>query len=145
MSATRVHRQALMPYTADQMFGVVNDVAAYARFLPGCLASEVIEESPETMLARIELGKGPVRFSFTTRNRLDRPHAIDMTLAQGPFRRLQGQWRFSAIGAAGCRVELELDFELADGLASRVLGTIFAQVADGLVESFCRRADDLYG
>ena len=141
---TRIRRHALMPYTPAQMFDVVNNVAAYPEFLPWCLSSEVLSESFTEMLARVELGKGPVKKRFTTRNQLDRPGSIHVELDEGPFEMLSGDWLFSAISDAGCKVEMDIAFELKGGLSDKALGVVFSQIAGTLVDAFCRRAEQLY-
>lgn len=141
---SHIRRNALMPYTPAQMYSVVNDVAAYPTFLPWCRASEVLLETETEMLARIELGKGPVHKNFTTRNQLKAPGAISIRLEEGPFEMISGEWTFSPLGDAGCRVDMDLTFELKGGLGEKALGVVLSQIANNLVDAFCDRADELY-
>jgi ribosome-associated toxin RatA of RatAB toxin-antitoxin module len=140
----QVKRSALLPYSCEQMFDVVNDVISYPVFLPWCDASEIIEQSDREMVARLTLAKAGMRQSFTTRNRLERPNAIDMGLVDGPFRSLEGHWRFSALGDDGCKVDMNLRFDFSSKLANMALGKVFEQAADSLVDAFCIRAEKLY-
>jgi len=141
----QVVKSALVPYAAEQMFRLVDRVEDYPRFLPWCAAADVHERGAEHVLASIEIAKGPVRKRFTTRNRLDAGSRIDIELVDGPFKSLAGHWRFTPLGEAGCKVELNLDFELASGLLRRLLGPIFSEITNTMVDAFCRRAREVYG
>jgi ribosome-associated toxin RatA of RatAB toxin-antitoxin module len=139
----RVERSALLPLTPEQVFDVVNDVAAYSEFLPWCDESEVIESSATAMKARLSIVKGGMRQSFTTQNQLVRPNRIDLRLLAGPFSSLEGQWRFTPLGDEGCKVELKLAFDFDSRLANFALGKVFEQAADTMVDAFSRRVRDV--
>ncbi len=140
-----VARSALVPYSCDQMFDIANDANHYPNFLPWCAAAEVFSETESEMVARLELAKGGMHKSFTTRNRKNRPESIDIQLEEGPFHELTGKWTFKALGTAGCKVTLELAFEFSGGFIDSALSRFFSQGADRIVDSFCKRADQLYG
>ena len=140
-----VHRSALMPYSAKQMFDVVNDVVSYPAFLPWCVASELLESSSTVIVARLVLAKGGIRQSFSTRNELHSPDHISMSLVEGPFSLLKGEWHFTQLGDEGCKIEMNLRFDFDNRLMNATLGKVFAVAADRLVDSFCERADALYG
>ena len=91
-----IKRSALVEHSATRMFALVNDVRAYPRRFDWCRAAEVLEEGEDRLVARLELGLGGFATWFTTENALEPPHAIDMHLRDGPFRRLEGRWRFHA-------------------------------------------------
>ncbi|MCG5535343.1 type II toxin-antitoxin system RatA family toxin [Ectothiorhodospira mobilis] len=140
-----ISRQAVVPYTPQEMFDLVNDVESYPRFLPGCRSAAVLERGDDEVKASVELAKGAVRKSFTTRNRLQRHKMIEMRLVEGPFRQLEGFWRFDVLEDGRTRVALDLDFEFSSRLVRAVVGPVFHQVANSLVESFVRRAREVYG
>ncbi|SEP82645.1 Ribosome association toxin PasT (RatA) of the RatAB toxin-antitoxin module [Ectothiorhodospira magna] len=140
-----ISRHALVPYTPKEMFDLVNDVAAYPRFLPGCRGSAVLSANEDEVRASIELAKGAVRKSFTTCNRLQRNKMIEMRLVEGPFRHLEGFWRFDAMSDTASRVSLDLEFEFSNRLMSMAFGPVFHQVANTLVDSFVKRAREVYG
>ena len=100
----QVTRSALLPYSAEQMFDVVNDVANYAMFLPWCSASEVLSQSETEMVARLTISRGSLAQQFTTRNELERPGAINLHLVDGPFTTLEGRWRFYSLGEDGAQI-----------------------------------------
>ena len=139
-----ISRSALLPFSAKQMFDVVNDVASYQDYLPSCSRSEVIESSSEFMVARLTLTKAGVSQQFTTRNKLVDPQRIDLQLVEGPFTSLNGYWLFSQLGNDGCKTEMNLTFDFNSRMLNATFGKVFEQVADSLVEAFCDRAKVLY-
>ncbi len=142
----RVHRSVLVPYSCAQMYALVRDVHDYPKFLPWCAASRVrpVDDSRATVEARVEIAYLGVRSHFTTRNLNRDPEAIELTLVDGPFRDLKGIWNFVPLQDAGCKVVLELEYRFAPGLLGRVIAPVFERVANSLVDSFARRADELY-
>ncbi len=139
----KVERSALMPYSAKQMFAVVDDVATYPEFLPWCVDSEIIEDTPGEMVACLSLSKGALKQRFTTRNQKV-ANEIFMSLVEGPFSDLQGHWRFTQLGEDGCKIEMSLSFDFDSQLMNKTLGRVFETAADKLVDAFCQRADKLY-
>ncbi|MDD3517940.1 MAG: type II toxin-antitoxin system RatA family toxin [Chromatiales bacterium] len=141
-----ISRSALVPYTPAEMYVLVNDIESYPGFLPGCSSAQVLSRSEDEIKATIELSKGAVRKSFTTRNRLLKDKMVEMRLVEGPFRHLEGFWRFDpAREGAGCRVGLDLQFEFSNRLVSLAIGPVFNQIANSLVDAFVRRAREVYG
>ena len=110
-----VARSALLPYSTQQMFDVVNNVEAYPDFLPWCESSEVLEASEKSLTARLCIAKGGVKQSFVTRNDLNPPDHMHLQLVEGPFRILEGDWQFKPLGDDGCRIEMNLRFEMDSG------------------------------
>jgi len=95
------------------MFALVNDIDGYPEFLPGCLSSSLISRSPTEIVASLEVGKGPVHQSFTTKNYLQEPSRVEMTLVKGPFKKLHGVWTFTELSPNRCKIALSIDFELS--------------------------------
>jgi ribosome-associated toxin RatA of RatAB toxin-antitoxin module len=139
----RVERAAVVPYSARAMFNLVNDVARYPEFLPYCRSAAVLEHVDDRMLARIELAKGALRKSFTTRNRLLPDRSIRLELVEGPFRSLQGLWTFEDLTEFEARVALDLEFEFTNRLIALAVGPVFHHLANSLVDAFVQRARQL--
>ena len=140
-----VFRQALMPYSARQMYDIVNDVEHYPAFLPWCAKGELLQQQGEHMLeARILMQKGRLNHSFSTRNRMQPGEWIHIELIDGPFRKLEGDWAFTPLADDGCKIELKLEFEFSSRLVSALIGPVFTQIANSLVDAFCQRAHQLY-
>ncbi len=134
-------RSALVEHSAARMFALVNDVAAYPRRFDWCKASEVLEQGPDRLTARLDLGLGGFSTWFTTDNALSPPHHIDMDLRDGPFKRLQGRWLFHALDECACKVTLRLDFESQSRLLAPALALGMQGLADRMVDDFVREAD----
>ena len=143
--STRIQRSALLPYPAQALYDLVNDVASYPQFLPWCTATEVLESTPAQMRATIKVGKVGLSQQFTTRNSLRPGEAIEMQLEQGPFRSLHGVWTFQPLGESACKITLDLAFEYSGALVKATLGPLFNQAATTMVDAFCQRARQLYG
>ena len=140
-----INRSALVPYSPAEMYALVNDVEAYSDFLPWCKASRVLSRDEDEVRASLDLSRGGFEKSFTTCNRLQKNKMIEMRLVEGPFRHLDGFWRFETLGEHACKVSLARDFEFANKLVGMAMGPIFNQIANTLVDSFCKRAIDVYG
>ncbi len=140
----RVTRSVLVPYSAEQMFALVADVAGYPRFLPWCAGTQVLAQQENAMTARIDIDYHGVRAHFTTDNENRPPESIVITLKDGPFRHLHGEWRFRALGDAGCKVEFELAYEFATPLLERVIGPVFSHIANTFIDAFVRRAEAVH-
>lgn len=140
-----VSRSALVPYPASAMYALVADVQEYPEFLPWCRGVRVLEPGEDSVEASLEIGRGPLRKTFTTRNVMTRDSRIDIELVDGPFKHLQGCWQFVSLDGSGCRIVLDLEFELSNAVLRRTLGPLFSEIADTMVDAFCRRARQLYG
>ncbi|HET7592939.1 MAG TPA: type II toxin-antitoxin system RatA family toxin [Rhodanobacteraceae bacterium] len=141
----QIHRHALVRYTPEQMFDLVNDVEAYPRRFPWCLGAHVIERDDQHLVARLDLRFAGVTQHFSTRNTLDRPHSIRMHFVDGPFDWLHGVWSFTPLGDAGCKVALDLDFEVSNKLTGFAFGLGFKKLADRMVDDFSAEAKRVYG
>lgn len=143
---TTITRSALVLFTPQQMFDLVNDIEQYPTFLPWCKSSEVISKSDQEITASLDLAKGGIRHKFTTRNSLVTAQSITLSLVDGPFQHLNGDWQFDMIGDnQGCRITLNMDFDFSNRLISMALDPIFTQISGSLVDAFCKRAQDIYG
>ena len=143
--STRIQRSALLPYPAQALYDLVNDVASYPLFLPWCASSEVLEASETHMRASLTVAKGNISQRFMTRNGLVPGQRIEMQLEEGPFSQLQGVWEFKALGEKACKISLDLTFDYAGPLVRATLGPLFTQAANTMVDAFCQRAKQLYG
>jgi len=142
---TTINRSALVPFSSAQMYALVNNIEAYPDFLPWCSGSCILQQSEVEIEATVELSKGQLHKAFTTRNRLLKDKEIEMQLVEGPFKRLQGSWRFDEIESLGCKISMEMDFEFSSRMMSMLVGPIFSQIAGSLVDAFCSRAKQVYG
>lgn len=140
-----VSRSALLMYSADEMYRLVNDVHAYPEFLPGCVAAYVIDSSDEVMRASIKVSKAGISQTFTTENTLIENRSIAMNLLEGPFTHLRGGWTFTELDTYACKVNLDLQFEFNNRLTEIAFGRIFKELVGTMVKSFAARAKIVYG
>jgi len=139
-----VERSAIVTFTPAQMFDLVNDVARYPEFLPWCVGARVEESSQTERLATVKITRGALRTEFTTRNTLERDARILMQLIEGPFRRLEGVWRFDAIGERGSRIHFRVEFEFKNLLTAAAFSSMFEAVCASIVDAFVLRAQKIY-
>lgn len=140
-----ISKSALVQYSPENMFEIVNDVDAYPQFLPWCGDAQVLSRTDDEVRASVEIAHSGVRKTFTTLNRLQPGKMIEMQLVDGPFKHLHGYWRFNALGEQGCKVSLDLEYEFSSKLLGMAVGKVFGQIANSLVDSFCKRAEALHG
>jgi len=128
------------------MYQLVNNVDAYASFLPWCRSSKILSQSETEMVACVEIAKGVLNKTFTTRNTLHQDRRIELVLVDGPFKKLQGYWQFDVMKTdSACKVNLDLEFEFDSAMISIAAKPIFMQIATTLVDAFCKRAVEVYG
>lgn len=140
----KISRSVLVPYGAQQMYQLVNDVASYPQFLPGCIRSCIIAANTEEMTVAVDVSKAGIRKTFTTRNILTKSKCISMKLVDGPFRQLSGDWRFITLSTNTCKVELHLNFEFTNALIELAFGKVFKELASNMVKAFTIRAKEVY-
>jgi ribosome-associated toxin RatA of RatAB toxin-antitoxin module len=142
---TIIQRSALLPYPAERLFELVNDIEAYPRYMDGCVGAQVMHRSEEVIEARLDLARAGIAQSFATRNRSQPHHTIELELLEGPFESFHGRWQFQGLGDMACKVSLDLEFTFNNGLLGAAAAKLFDSVTGNLVDSLGRRARELYG
>lgn len=143
--AKRIERSALVNFSAEQMFKLVNDFESYPQYMSGCVAAEPIDRGEDWLEARLTLEKAGIRQSFITHNTLNPPHSMALRLVEGPFKRMDGEWTFTPLGDDACKVNFWLEFEFSNRIVGFAAGKLFEQVATEQVNALCRRAKQVYG
>lgn len=141
----QIERSALVFYSAQQMYDLVNAVPDYPKFLPGCTAAAIVSQSEQEMVAKLHVSKAGIGQSFTTRNFLVPEQRIDMQLVDGPFKHLRGGWQFQPLNDQACKVILQLEFEFSSRLVQFAFGKIFQELTAAMVNAFTERAKQVYG
>jgi ribosome-associated toxin RatA of RatAB toxin-antitoxin module len=144
-----IERSALVEYSPEQMFNLVNDIEKYPEFLPGCIAAEVSERTAEKVVGTLDLQKGPIRQRFSTINTLYGSNRMDMELADGPLEHLKGQWIFTPLGkdpqhAKACKIEFKLSFAFKNAVMGIAFNGFITDLASTMVDSFTQRANVVY-
>ena len=142
---TEISRSCLLMVPVAQAYGVVADIERYPEFLPGCHAVTVLNRHQDAdqvdwLEAEVTAAKAGAEYGFVTLNKGVPNQGIEVSLKSGPFQRLEGEWRFKALGDEGCRIDLRLDF-VAAGLLAGLIHPIAQKLADRMVEAFAQRID----
>ncbi|MGA8147158.1 MAG: type II toxin-antitoxin system RatA family toxin [Gallionellaceae bacterium] len=140
-----VEKTVLIPYSAAQMFALVDNVRDYPKFMPWCGGTSVREVDENTVHATVHINYHHIKQSFTTENVRRTPDRIDMTLKDGPFQQLDGSWHFIPLTESACKIEFRLHYEFSSKLLEKVVGPVFHYVANSFVEAFIYRAENIYG
>lgn len=140
-----IEKTVLVPYSAEKMFNLVDDVAKYPEFLPWCDGTTVIQKSETITHATVNINYHHVKHSFSTENKRNPPVLIEMTLLNGPFEHLDGHWRFIPLSDEACKIEFRLHYTFSHKILERLVGPVFHMIANSFVESFIERADATYG
>ncbi len=140
-----VKRSVLVEYSPEQMFALVDRVEDYPGFLPWCGGVTLHHRDANVTRAEIRINYHGIRQSFTTENARQEPVEMRIRLVEGPFRKLDGTWRFTGLAGRGCKVELSLDYEYSNRILEKLIGPVFNYIASTLVEAFVKRAGQVYG
>ncbi|MFA6903864.1 MAG: type II toxin-antitoxin system RatA family toxin [Gallionellaceae bacterium] len=139
-----VEKSVLLPFSAEQMFVLVDNVADYPQFLPWCGGTSVTVLDENRVRATVEINYHHVKQSFTTENVRAAPQRIDIALLDGPFKHLDGCWQFIALAPTACKIEFRLNYEFSNKLLEKVVGPVFHYIASTFVEAFIKRAEQVY-
>ena len=142
---TLVQKSALVKYSAQQMFDLVNDIEAYPQFLPWCSGSRIIKREDDVIEAELMISKGGFNKSFSTRNSINKAESITVALLDGPFSHLEGVWNFMPLREDASKISLDLEFEMSGVLVNLAFGAVFNQICNTMVASFTDRAKTVYG
>ncbi len=140
-----VNKSVLVAHPAQRMFALVDAVERYPEFLPWCGGTELIFRDACITRATIRINYRGIRQSFSTENTKSEPQLMQIKLIDGPFKTLEGGWRFTDLGGEGCKVELSLRYEFASRMLDRLIGPVFGYIANNLVDAFVKRAHSIYG
>ena len=140
----QVVRSALVHFSAQAMFDLVNDVARYPEFIAGCAETKITESTDEHMQASLLIAKAGIKQWFTTKNQLAAAKNINMQLVDGPFKQLSGDWIFTALADDACKIELNLSFEFSSKIVELAFGKVFNAIATNMVDAFVARAKEIH-
>ena len=139
-----VSKSAIVGHSAADMYELVIDVERYKEFLPWCGGSREISKTDEEVCGEITVAKAGISQTFSTCNPLIKNERVGIKLREGPFKTLEGAWVFTPLREDACKISLELEFSFSGRLIEMAFGAIFMQIADTMVDSFCKRADEVY-
>jgi coenzyme Q-binding protein COQ10 len=140
-----IRETRVVPYSGEQMFDLVADVARYKEFLPWVVATRVRSDSDTEMTADMVVGFKSLRESFTSKVTKHRPDMIDVQYVDGPLRDLDNRWHFEPLPNGGCRVDFCVDFTFKNRMFEALAGQYFDRAFRKMVAAFEERAQQLYG
>jgi len=140
-----ISRSALVMYSVEQMYQLINDVLAYPQFLPECSDSKIVSQDETTVTAALLVSKGGLKKWFTTKNTLISNQTVHLSLVDGPFKKLEGRWQLTPLSEDACKVSLELEYEFSSMVFDLAFGRIFNHLTNNMVHAFTERAKEVYG
>ena len=139
-----VKKLVLIEFTPAQMFELVDRCEDYPQFLPWCGGTEVHLRTDTITAATIHINYHGIKAQCSTENTKRWPNDMKLRLTEGPFTRLDGHWRFTPLGETACKVEFSLHYQFSSKLLEKVLGPVFNHIANTFVDSFVKRAGQVY-
>ena len=136
--------QQILPYSTEELFTLVADIARYSEFLPWCRAARILEKKDNEMLAELVICYNHLCESYTSRVVLTPHSAIEVAMVKGPFEYLTNSWRFTPV-SNGTQVDFALDFKFRSKLLERMMGGFFTKATAKMIDAFKARAHELYG
>jgi len=140
-----ISRSALVMYSVEQMYRLINDVLAYPQFLPECSDSKIVSQDETTVTAALLVSKGGLKKWFTTKNTLISNQTVHLSLVDGPFKKLEGRWQLTPLSEDACKVSLELEYEFSSKVFDLAFGRVFNHLTNNMVHAFTERAKEVYG
>mgnify|MGYP001132897754 CR=1 FL=1 len=140
----RIDREAILPFSAEQMFRLVEDIETYPQFLSSCTGSKILSRDGNQIEAELCLSKSGFEQCFSTRNTNLEFESIKLELLDGPFTSLLGEWSFTDFEGLGCKVEFHLTFEMKRSLFQKMISQVVVEASNRLVDAICQRADEIY-
>lgn len=135
-----LRKSALVGYSAESMFDLIEAAEHYPAFLPWCAGATILMRDENVVVANIAVDYHGLRFEFTTRNPKRRPGWLAVTLDRGPFRRFEGEWRLTSLAAAACKIEFTFRYEFDAVLVRSLASPVFDRIANSFVDAFVTRA-----
>lgn len=139
-----VEKTVLVPYSAAQMFALVDEVENYPQFLPWCGGVDLVERSEAVTQATLHINYHGVKHNFTTSNAKQFPTRMDIMLVDGPFSHMEGHWQFKALTESACKVEFRLQYTFASAMLEKLIAPVFSHIAATFVDAFVARAEEIY-
>ena len=140
----KVEKTVLVMHSSKEMFTLVDMIEEYPSFLPWCSSSELLERTGTTTAGTLYINYRGIKQSFTTVNSKIFPHSMDIALQDGPFKHLEGDWRFVELSPDACKIEFRLQYEFANSLLEKMIAPVFNYIATTFVDSFVAQADKIY-
>ena len=140
----KVEKTVLVMHSATQMYTLVDAVEDYPTFLPWCGGVDLLERSETSTSATLHINYHGLKQNFTTQNIKQFPHSMQIKLKNGPFKHLDGSWRFTPLRQDACKIEFRLNYEFANSFLEKIIAPVFSHIATTFVDGFVAQADKIY-
>lgn len=140
----QVHKTVLIQHSAERMFALVDDVTKYPEFLPWCGGVDLHNQDETSTVATLHIAYHGLHQNFTTENRKSSPTLMEIKLKDGPFKHLEGIWRFTALNEEACKIEFMLNYEFTNSFIDKMIAPVFNHITNTFVDGFVARANDVY-
>ncbi len=140
----RVEKTVLVNHSAEQMYALVDAVEQYPEFLPWCGGIDLIKRDETTTTATLHIDFHGIQQHFTTENQKTYPHLMEISLKDGPFKHLEGIWRFIELADDACKIEFRLNYEFSNIFLEKLISPVFSHIANTFVDGFVARAEQVY-
>ena len=140
----KVEKTVLVMHSAEQMYALVDAVEDYPKFLPWCGGIDLLERTEISTSATLHINYHGLKQNFTTQNIKTFPNSMEINLKNGPFKHLDGSWRFTPLQADACKIEFRLHYEFASSFLEKIIAPVFNHIAATFVDGFVARADIVY-
>ncbi len=140
----KVQKTVLINHSASRMYALVDDVKKYPEFLPWCGGVDLLNQDEQTTVATLHIAYHGLHQKFTTENRKTYPNLMEISLKDGPFKQLEGIWRFIELNDHACKIEFKLNYEFANSFLEKIIAPVFSHIANTFVDGFVTRADIIY-
>ncbi len=140
----KVEKTVLVMHSAAQMFALVDAVEDYPKFLPWCGGVDLLERTETSTSATLHINYHGIKQQFTTQNSKQFPHSMQISLKNGPFKHLDGDWYFTELRTDACKIEFRLNYEFANSFLEKLIAPVFSHIATTFVDGFVAQADKIY-
>lgn len=140
----QVAKTVLVGHSTVQMYTLVDEVERYPEFLPWCGGIDLIKRDEASTIATLHIDYHGLKQKFTTENLKVYPSLMDIRLKDGPFKHLEGVWRFIPLADNACKIEFHLNYEFANIFLETLISPVFSHIANTFVDAFVARAERIY-
>tara|TARA_Y100000992_G_C21250075_1_gene485373 strand:+ start:1056 stop:1565 length:510 start_codon:yes stop_codon:yes gene_type:complete len=140
LKVKKIYKQEEINVDVQTIFNLINNIENYPSFLPWCTKTEVTEESEKSKIGKIFISKSFIKWNFSTKNLIDINKSINLSLIDGPFDELNGQWSFKSIDKNNTNVTLEIDYKFKNSLIEISIEPIFSSIMNSILKSFVDQA-----
>jgi len=140
----QVEKTVLVGHSAQRMFDLVDMVERYPEFLPWCGGIDLIRRDEAVTVATLHIDYHRIKQNFTTENHKTYPSMMEIKLKDGPFRHLEGVWRFIPLSDDACKIEFRLNYEFSNAFLEKLIAPVFSHIANTFVDAFVERAEQVY-